>query len=294
MYLPFKKNNNNNYILIKDEIKIERPLPSCENIFSNINICEKIDSEKEINYGNLVNFFWHGVKIEKDNITKNLFDKYYSLYKEAEETKIVKLIGFNESIKVNMTGDSLLGNLLLDAIKNITKTNISIINNMMFRNGISPGFLSIIDFIKLMPLESYLCKTELTGEELIKIIKTVQIGKKGYHLTSGLKQTIKIINKDIKEVINVQFYEDGILTDIDKNKIYTLSSNNLILSEESKDEFTIKDSLDIIQNKYRNNRIQCSTIQSYIEIMNYFKIKEVVDLRKDVDMSKPRIVIIEE
>ena len=126
------------------------------------------------------------------------------------------------------------------------------------------------------------------------MIKTVQIGKKGFQLTSGLKRTINIKNKSIKEVINVQIYEDGKVKDIDKNKIYTISSDNLVLSEESKDEFAMKDSLDIIQDKYRNNKIKCSTIKLYVEIMNYFKSKKVVDLRNDVDMSKPRIVITEE
>ena len=97
----------------------------------------------------------------------------------------------------------------LDAIKNITKTNISLLHNMMFLSEISPGFLNVLDFIKLIPKESYLCTPELTGEELIKMIKTVQIGKKGFQLTSGLKRTINIKNKNIKEVINVQIYEDG-------------------------------------------------------------------------------------
>jgi 2',3'-cyclic-nucleotide 2'-phosphodiesterase (5'-nucleotidase family) len=141
---------------------------------------------------------------------------------------------------------------------------------MMFLSEISPGFLNVLDFIKLIPKESYLCTTELTGEELIKMIKTVQIGKKGFQLTSGLKGTINIKNKNIKEVINVQIYEDGKVKEFDKNKIYTISSDNFVLSEESKDEFAMKDSLDIIQDKYRNNKIKCSTIKSYVEIMNYF------------------------
>ena len=100
----------------------------------------------------------------------------------------------------------------------------------MFQNELSPGALNILDFIKLFPRDNFLCTTELTGEELIKIIKCAQIGKKGFHPTSGLKQTIKIKNKEIKEVINVEIYKDGKAIDIDKNKIYKLSSNNVVLS----------------------------------------------------------------
>ena len=296
MYLPFKKDTKNNiYKLINEEIKIEGPLPSCEKIFSNLNHCEKLNTEEEyINSGELIDYFWHGKKIEKDNMTKKIFDKYYSLYKIAEQKEIVRFIGFNNSIKLDLKGDSLLGNFMMDAIRNLTKTDISIVNYFMFQNELSPGALNILDFIKLFPRDNFLCTTELTGEELIKIIKCAQIGKKGFHPTSGLKQTIKIKNKEIKEVINVEIYKDGKAIDIDKNKTYKISSNNVVLSEDSKDEFAVKESLDIIQNKYKNNKIKCLENTVYIELSNYFKNKGIVDLSKEVDMTKPRIVVIEE
>ena len=182
---------------------------------------------------------------------------------------------------------------MMDAIRNITKTDISIVNYWMFQNSISPGNLNLLDFIKLMPHENYLCNTELTGEEIIKMIKTVQSSKRGFQPSSGLKQFIKIKNNE-KEVIKIQIYYYNVkAVDIDKNKIYKLSSNNLILSEESEDEFKLKDSLDIIQDKFRNNKIECSKTLVYIEIMNYFRNKGIIDFRKDIDLSKPRIVFIE-
>ena len=219
MYLPFKKNfTNNKYILINDEIKIEGPIPSCEKIFSNLNHCEKLNNPGEFeNSGNLVNFVWHGKRIEKDIMTKKLFDKYYSLYKNSKENNIVKLMGFNDKIKIDLSGDSLLGNLMMDAIRQITDTNISIVNFWMFQNEVYPGVLTLFDFIKLMPYENYICITEITGNEIFKMIKTVQNGKRGYQPTSGLKQFIKIKNGK-KEVIDVQIYKNGKAINIDKIK----------------------------------------------------------------------------
>ena len=296
MYLPFKKyNKSNKHLLINDEIKIESPLPSCEKIFSNLNNCEKINIEDDkINPGELIEYYWHGKKIVSDEMTKDLFNKYYSLYNLSKESDVVKFIGFNNSINVDLTGDSLLGNIMMDAIRNITKADVSIVNFWMFQNSILPGRLNMQDFIKLMPHENYLCITELTGSELIKMIQTVQSSERGYQPTSGLKQFIKINDNEKKEVINVQIYVDGKAIDIDKDKIYILSSNNLILSEESEDVFKWKDSLDIIQDKYRNNKIQCSRRLVFIELMNYFRNIGVVDLSKDIDLTKPRIVIVEE
>ena len=73
MYLPFKKEGNN-YILFKDEIKIEGPLPSCEKIFKNLNHCDKIEQNDLKNYENknidLIDFYWHKEKMGKD-IYKN-------------------------------------------------------------------------------------------------------------------------------------------------------------------------------------------------------------------------------
>ena len=297
MYLPFKKDKIGKYILVKDEIKIEGPLPSCEKIFSNLNNCEQLNLGNDYNDpGELINYYWHDKKIEKDSMTKALFDKYYSLFKKAKDKKITKFIGFEGFIKLNLTGDSLIGNFMLDVIRNITKTDISIVNFFMFANGISPGDLSIVDFIKIFPYDKYLCTTELTGKELIKIIKVVQVGKRGFYPSSGLKQTIKIKNDTgniTKEVVNVQMYKNGNVVEIEENKVYSLASNNLILSEESKDDFAALNSLEIIQEKFRKNKIKCSKNNVYVDVMNYFKNKKVVDLSKEVDMTKQRIVIID-
>ena len=85
MYLPFKKEDNK-YILVNKDIKIEGPLPSCEKVFINLNNCEKIeDNNKNLK---LTKYYWHKEKMERDEMTKPLFDKYYDLYKKASNNKV--------------------------------------------------------------------------------------------------------------------------------------------------------------------------------------------------------------
>ena len=80
MYLPFKKKDGK-YILINKEIKVEGPLPACEKIFSKKLNCEIIKGDYNINnYGELINYYWRGKKIEKDNLIKPLYEKYYNSY----------------------------------------------------------------------------------------------------------------------------------------------------------------------------------------------------------------------
>ena len=179
LYLPFKKIDNK-YFLIKVHIKIEGPLPSCEKIFKRLNHWEKIEQNdlKKIDNQNfeLIDYYWHGEKMGEDIKTKSLFDKFYDLYKKSEEKKLAKVAGFKEKIKIDLTGDCLLGNLMMDVIKNITNSDISIVNFWMFQNYLSPGYLSLLDFIKLMPHENHICVTEIKGRELKQMIKAVKMG----------------------------------------------------------------------------------------------------------------------
>ena len=252
MYLPFKKEEND-YILINDQIKIEGPLPSCEKIFKNLNICENIENslEKVENKNlELIEYYWHGEKMGKDIKTKNLFEKYYELYKKAGEKKLAKIDGFKEKISVDSSGDCPLGNLILDIIKNITNTDISIVNFWMFHNYLSPGYLSILDFIRIMPRENYLCVTEIAGKELKRIIIEIQKGQRGFQPTSGLKQYVKINSNDEKEIIDVKLYnKKNEVEEIDENKIYSLASNNFVLSKYCEKEFAVRDFLDFIRDK---------------------------------------------
>ena len=292
MYLPFKKIENR-YKLINNEIKIEGPLPSCEKVFKNFNHCEKIDgSNKDVE---LINYYWHGEKMGKDLKTKPLFDKYYDLYKKSGEKKVAKIVGLKEKIKMDLSGDCLLGNLMMDIFRNITKSDISIVNFWMFQNYLSPGYLSILDFIKLIPHENHICVTEIKGSEIKKMIKAVQKGERGFQPTSGLKQFVKINKKtNKKEIIDVKLYDEkNNIEEIDDNKIYTLSSNNFVLSEFCEREFAEKDSIDIIKDKVKKNKVKCSKMNTYFEFMNYFKNKGIIDINKDVDMNKKRIVFVE-
>ena len=291
MYLPFKKIDNE-YKLINDDIKIEGPLPSCDKIFKDTNNCEKRENN-ETNI-ELINYYWHGEKMGKDLKTKALFDKYYELYKKSGEKKLAKVIGLKEKIKMDLSGDCLLGNLMMDVIKNITRTDISIVNFWMFQNFLSPGDLSLLDFIKLMPHENHICTTEIKGKEIKQMIKAVQKGERGFQPTSGLKQFVKInnITKE-KEIVEIKLYDsNNDIVEIEDDKIYTLSSNNFVLSEYCEKEFAEKDSLDIIIAKKKEGKIKCSKVNTYVEIMNYFKNKGIIDVNTAVDMTKKRIVFV--
>ena len=295
MYLPFKKMKKHKYSLVKEKIKIEGPLPLCEKVFNNLKHCETISKEEYSKAGDLVEYYWHSRRIEVEPIFLNEFEEYYSEYQRYTEDKVVKFTGFENKLKVDNSGDSLLGNLFLDAMKNISQADFSISNYAMFKNEILPGTLSHIDIMNMIHEDEKLCITEVTGEELLTIIKKVQTGEHAFQPTSGLMQTIRIKKNGKRKVIDVKLYlNESEPVPVDKNKTYIMSSNNYILSEQSGEDFKVQEVLSIIQDKYKKNKIKCEQIELGLLLVNYFHDKEIVNLTEEVNITRPRIILKEE
>ena len=292
MYLPFKKDENGNYILVSDEVKIEGPLPACEKIFKNSQNCELISSKEYFEAGELINYSWHGKKIEKDKTVQPLYDKYYKKYKEYAEQSIVTFEGFDK-IKVDKSGDCILCNTYLDAIADIKNADFAIINRGIFPEELVPCTLTREDFYNQMPYLDKICTVNITGEELKKIVGTVQSVGKNFYPSSNLKQSLKIGQDGKKEMVNIESYVNGELKQIEDEKMYKMASSMYVLSETSGEDFAKGDSYEIIHKKAIEKKITCSTKTIDTEMAEYFKGKGTIDLSKKVDPKKPRIYIVE-
>ena len=292
MYLPFKKDENGKYILVSDEVKIEGPLPACEKIFKNSQNCELISSKEYFEAGELINYSWHGKKIEKDKTVQPLYDKYYKKYKEYAEQSIVTFEGFDK-IKVDKSGDCILCNTYLDAIADIKNADFAIINRGIFPEELVPCTLTREDFYNQMPYLDKICTVNITGEELKKIVGTVQSVGKNFYPSSNLKQSLKIGQDGKKEIVNIELYVNGELKEIEDEKIYKMASSMYVLSETSGEDFAKGDSYEISHKKAIEKKITCSTKTIDTEMAEYFKGKGTIDLSKKVDPKKPRIYIVE-
>ena len=292
MYLPFKKNEEGKYILVNDEVKIEGPLPACEKIFKNSQNCELISSKEYSEVGELINYSWHGKKIEKDKSIQPLYDKYYDKYKNYAEQSIVTFEGFDK-IKVDKSGDCILCNTYLDAIADIKKADFAIINRGIFPEELVPCTLTREDFYNQMPYLDKICTVDVTGEELKKIVGTVQSVGKNFYPSSNLKQSLKINKDGKKEMVNIELYVNGELKQIENDKIYKMASSMYVLSETSGEDFAKGDSYEIIHKKAIEQKVTCSNKTIDVEMSEYFNGKGTVDLSKKVDPAKPRIYIVE-
>ncbi|MBP3801286.1 MAG: bifunctional metallophosphatase/5'-nucleotidase, partial [Clostridia bacterium] len=289
MYLPFEKGNDGKYKLVSDEIKIEGPLPACEKIFKNYQNCELISSKEYDQAGELINYSWHGKKIERDPMVQPIYDKYYERYKEYAEKKIVTFQGFDK-IKVDKSGDCILCNTYLDAIKEIKDADFAIINRGIFPEELVPCTLTREDFYNQMPYLDKICTVNVTGEELKKIVGTVQAVGKSFYPSSNLKQTIKIDSQGNKEVTNIELYVNDEPTPIDDTKIYKMASSMYVLSETSGEDFAKGESFKIIHEKAVNKEVECSTRTIDDEVAEFFRGRGTIDLSEKVSPQRPRII----
>ena len=163
----------------------------------------------------------------------------------------------------------------------------------MFSKSVSPGGITFDNFIKIIPYSGLLCTTNITGNELLEIIKNVQIRKNSFHPTSGLRQYIKINSEGKKEIINIEIYdENNIINKIVKDKIYIMASSDIVLNEDSFDDLRCKDVLDIIKEKLNNNLVKWSAQDLNQILYKFFKEKKIIDLKDIEKYTKERIVFL--
>ena len=60
-----------------------------------------------------------------------------------------------------------------------------------------------------MPYLDKICTVNITGEELKKIVGTVQSVGKNFYPSSNLKQSLKIGQDGKKEIVNIELYVNG-------------------------------------------------------------------------------------
>ena len=291
MYLPFQKRNDGKYYFVPDKVKIEAPLPVCEKIFKNYQNCDLISAKEYNEAGELINYSWHGKRIERDPIVQPIYDKYYKKYKDYAEQKIVTFEGFDK-IKVDKSGDCILCNTYLDAIKEIKNADFAIINRGIFPEELVPCTLTREDFYNQMPYLDKICAVNVTGSELKKIVGTVQSVGKSFYPSSSLKQTIKIDKFGKKKVTNIELYVNDEPIPILDDKIYKMASSMYVLSETSGEDFAKGDSFTIIHQKAINKEVKCSNRTIDEEMAEFFKRKGTIDLSNKVNPDKPRIITI--
>ena len=218
VYLPFDRKTKK---LNKNLIKAEGPLPICEKIFNNINLCDEVvlTSENETALGELVNFKFHGKIIDKEENISKIGQKYQPIYDEYDKDFLTYTLDHFESSKLN---ENNLGNLYCDFLRHISGADISVINPGNFRTPLYRGNITNATVQSFDPFGNELVKFEIYGWEVKKMFSQIQKGSKGFYPSSGLRMIVK---RQPKKLLSIKYFDGVNEYEIEDNKIYTMIGN---------------------------------------------------------------------
>ena len=286
LYLPFRYVSSKQiYEIYKSKIQIEGPLPICEKVFEKTKRCDYVKKNEIENYLPLVNYKFHGVKVEKDDILNPLHEKYDQLYNKYNE-KICEISGTEELLKISENGDFYLGNIVTDIQTRMTAANISIFSYDNLKTYWNPGKLPKYKINDLIPIKSNLCTFVMTGKEIKRMMTFLQTGEKKYYLTNGLKQTISRNENGEYFLSDVKLFDGYKETELMIEKEYTVSAIEYLIKEGGND-------FKKILNWYKPKNLDCNYGDIGDLIEKYLKAQKTVDVRKYVDENNPKIQFIE-
>ena len=221
MYIPFDKETLN---IVHDKIQIEGPLPSCDKIFTKSLKCTYIKPGDK-SYGNLVEYTYHYKLIQIDEQLANILSDWKKIIFDKYNNIIVKN-NLADDMYTNNGNETTLTNLVVDILKIISKSDFSFYNTGGYRTSWYVGKLNEVDLFLMFPFNNTLVSFEMTGEEVLRMLKNIQ--KNTIYPSSGLMQIIKFKKNNKLEMINAQIFDGENIQHIEKKKTYTICTNDFL------------------------------------------------------------------
>ena len=220
VYLPFDRKTKK---LINDKILFEGPLPICEKLFNNTNICDLsvVTELDETVYGKLLNFKFHGKKIEPQEEVISIGDKYRDLFNQYDKDCLTVTYDHFESTKEH---ENNLGNFYTDFLRHISGADIAVVNPGSFRTPFYRGNITNATIYSFDPFGNILVRFQAEGWEVKKMFGQLQQGSKGFYPTSGLKMVVKKL--PTKKLLSIKLFDGYKEEEIIDDKLYTFVSTD--------------------------------------------------------------------
>lgn len=268
LYYDIKKKR-----IINKETVIHQPTKFCQIFFKESQDC--YGKDENINHTEQVPASFLGATIVPDETLTKILAPY-----REEISKIVNLslINIDEDLPhYKMEFPSPFGQLVVDAVRDSTNTQIAFINAGGIKNGLYAGNTLYSKLYKALPYTNDLVTLELTGEQLKK---AMAIGTSGYMhgllLTSGIKIIISK-SKDTFQDLN----KDGKQEDWERDRItsITLADGTPIVDEAKYSITTVtylsdgNENFDVIFNNIAKKDLKNNSQLNYRDATAKFLIK---------------------
>ena len=277
IYLPFKEKKDGEtykYELVKNNVKIEGPVPVCEKLWPRNKLCSYRYEDSSV----MKKFKFHQKEINIDPEMK----QYLQYWENIVEEKLNNVLAeTQDDMKKVVDSESFLPNFLNDIGRIITNSDICFFNNGGIRSTWYKGPINEIDNFRMFPFNNTWVRFEMTGEEVFHMIQNLD--ENHIYPTSGLIQTFYKVNEKfkVKSLLVYDGFEEKLLN---PQKTYKICTNDFLANGGSE--------MGPVRKWYKElrNKKDFGVIRELIK--NFLtKMKGKIRLDKFVDDSYPRITI---
>lgn len=159
-------------------------------------------------------------------------------------------------------GETNAGDIVTDAYRIMTGADFAITNGGGIRSEMEAGDITYGDMVSLLPYDNYVCTVEITGEQLVDLLKActrfLPIENGDFPQVSGIKYTINVGKEDLVTDVLILDAASQEYKPVDLSRTYTLATIDYCITGGG------------LQSKLKKNKVIKNKIMIYNEcLINY-------------------------
>jgi 5'-nucleotidase len=173
--------------LLPDRTKIHAGIPLCLQVDSASGMCEgrKLKDQQGVK---LVPATFLGAPVVPDAAIEAIIAPALARVEQEQHRELG--VNVPVALKRNYEGESTIGNLLADALREAAHADVALMNPGGLRADIDAGPLTFGDVYEVLPFDNTVALVTVSGEELTRLLHVAFGARKGVFQVSGLKVSL--------------------------------------------------------------------------------------------------------
>lgn len=174
--------------LLRERTRIRSGIPVCETVDEATQSCDVRALRTKAAQVKPVQASWLGQKIEPDTAIAELLwpgeARVAALQNKALGLTVPKSLGRNYE------KESALGSFLADSLRTMSRADVALLNPGGLRADLDQGPLKYGAVYEVLPFDNQVATLDVTGDQLVSLVRAAYAAKKGIFQVSGLEVTL--------------------------------------------------------------------------------------------------------